>query len=585
MADELTSPTVKSGNVLALLNTLYASGFAMASSSTPLLKGKTLHTLYALSFVVYVINTVCSWVHVSFVVKGYVTSFPLNNWIVVSLVIASVTGSMLTWLLFVLCIENAFAHRLDVKPYRSGCALLFEAFIEWTQAFNNFRMSFLIMLLHDAPITIFNYFYIAACRCPSPKVLSWPIVVSSISCTASLMWRITVLYFSYRRMLFGKKKKQVSGVAVQTPTKQHFQQAIDTSSASNGGRLNEYDETWPIRWARIATLGPHPDKDTQIEQNGDLPQNDIHEAVHLKPEEKLTQRLKEKMHQFCAEFDFFCFCRNVIGYSMWIILSIIIYILMTFIACIPCIYHYTCRHNSFYHRHKLCRSFIRYFSMAFHRVIFASSLIFSLLFATLNITLLSSVHGLGSNTFPPEIDRICVTITPESKTIYTSILPQPVFQRPTEFKRSLNRKYAPNDKHSVTECKPLWEDGGLGIGLARREAGIWEMRTQLENLMLSVATHVTFNNTDPQNPALRLEYSHTIFIRHNETSDERFSCIGENGWKVIPSVGELSWPYFSACSQNWQFGENSDLIECNQFLKYRKHPTRHSMHNLRTYSK
>lgn len=46
------------------------------------------------------------------------------------------------------------------------------------------------------------------------------------------------------------------------------------------------------------------------------------------------------------------------------------------------------------------------------------------------------------------------------------------------------RENAPNDPTAVTECKPLWEDGGLGIGLARREAGVWEMRTKINNTML-----------------------------------------------------------------------------------------------------
>lgn len=39
MSDVLSTPTIKSGNVLALLNTLYTSGFASASPSTPMLNG------------------------------------------------------------------------------------------------------------------------------------------------------------------------------------------------------------------------------------------------------------------------------------------------------------------------------------------------------------------------------------------------------------------------------------------------------------------------------------------------------------------------------------------------------------------
>ncbi|KAL6725137.1 hypothetical protein Aduo_019949 [Ancylostoma duodenale] len=101
MAEILDTPTIKSGNVLALLNTLYTSGFASASPSTPMLKGRTMHTLYAISFIVYVSNCMCDWFHVWATLRGLVTSFPLENWLVVSLVVTVVAGTMLTWLLLV----------------------------------------------------------------------------------------------------------------------------------------------------------------------------------------------------------------------------------------------------------------------------------------------------------------------------------------------------------------------------------------------------------------------------------------------------------------------------------------------------
>lgn len=65
--------------------------------------------------------------------QGKVTSFSLDTWLAVSLVTTAVAGSMMTWLLLVLCVENAFAHRLDITPYRSGCALIWESIVEWIQ--------------------------------------------------------------------------------------------------------------------------------------------------------------------------------------------------------------------------------------------------------------------------------------------------------------------------------------------------------------------------------------------------------------------------------------------------------------------
>uniref|UniRef100_A0A1I7X5N8 TLC domain-containing protein n=1 Tax=Heterorhabditis bacteriophora TaxID=37862 RepID=A0A1I7X5N8_HETBA len=265
MADSLSSPSMQSGNVLALLNTLYTSGFAMYSPSAPLLKGRTMHTLYAISFIVCVSNCACDWLHVWATLQGLVTSFPIKTWLAVALVVTVVGGSMLTWLLLVLCIENAFAHRLDVTPYRSGFALILEAVIDWIQAFNNFRIAFLVLVLHDTPITILNFYFIASCRCAGPnlycdvfklltkqsystfKVLPWSLLLSASSSIVSVLWRIAMLYFAYRRLLcpMQKTKNAVSVSRFPTPG-EHFRWAIDIS---DGGRLSEWDECWPVRWA------------------------------------------------------------------------------------------------------------------------------------------------------------------------------------------------------------------------------------------------------------------------------------------------------------------------------------------------
>ncbi|CAI5456286.1 unnamed protein product [Caenorhabditis angaria] len=430
------------------------------------------------------------------------------------------------------------------------------------------------MSLHDAPMTLLNYFYIAACRCPNPQILSWPLILSTAACTVSLIWRLTVLYFSYKRMVCAKPippKKTLTGVAVNTPLRKHFQMAIDTSNASNGGRLLEFDETWPIRWARLRTLGPHPDVIVvDPETNGD---------VKSKPKSKAKPKVREKnscgkwirrFEKFRANFDIFSIIRNIIGYSCWFIVSILTYMSCSLVLWLPCLYHYTCRHNSFYHRHKLCRSFIKYFSVTFHYTIFYLSLLFSVVLIGLNLTLLSSVHGLGSNNLPPEVDRICVTVSPTSKTIYTNILPASAFEREIVLHKQLNQKYGENDTSIVTECKPLWTAGRLGVGFTRSNTGPWQMRTPINGHMLAVSTLITFNTTDRTNPSLRLDYTHSLYLRSEYKSDVRFTCTRNTEWKIIPSVAQLSWPYFSACQQNWKFNEKPELIKCGPIFR-RKH--------------
>ena len=61
-----------------------------------------------------------------------------------------------------LCIENAFIHRLDITMYKTGLAVMWEAFFEWIYSFNNFRIAFLFMLLH---VWRFDFFTKCNCKC------------------------------------------------------------------------------------------------------------------------------------------------------------------------------------------------------------------------------------------------------------------------------------------------------------------------------------------------------------------------------------------------------------------------------------
>ena len=96
------STTARAGNVLVLLD-LYASGFASstASPTIPMLTSRTMHALYAVSLLVYSINSLLNWVHIYFVLQGLLTSFPLRLWLVLWLVVAAISGSMLLILLVV----------------------------------------------------------------------------------------------------------------------------------------------------------------------------------------------------------------------------------------------------------------------------------------------------------------------------------------------------------------------------------------------------------------------------------------------------------------------------------------------------
>uniref|UniRef100_A0A1I8ER26 Uncharacterized protein n=1 Tax=Wuchereria bancrofti TaxID=6293 RepID=A0A1I8ER26_WUCBA len=224
-----TLPSQSSGNILMLLNVLYTPGFVLHTPNLPLLNGRTMHALYAISFIIYSITDLCDWLFVYFTLRGYVTSFPLKTW------------------LAVLCVENAFAHRLDIAPYRSGFAIIYEAFVQWVQAFNNFRIAFLFMILHDMPITIMNFVFITSCRCVGLQILQWPLIISSSATTVSVLWRLVMLYFAYRRMIFPLKPLSRANTITRQPT--IYEQFKLNLSQKNGGRLNDYDELWPVRYS------------------------------------------------------------------------------------------------------------------------------------------------------------------------------------------------------------------------------------------------------------------------------------------------------------------------------------------------
>ncbi|KAK0393741.1 hypothetical protein QR680_000380 [Steinernema hermaphroditum] len=297
----------KSGNVLALLDTFYLSGFATyIAPSNPMLKGRTLHTF--------------------------------------------------------------------------GFSVIAEAIIEWVQAFNNFRVAFLVMLLHDAPMTFMNFFLISACRCPGSEGLSW---IKTI---------VKALAFGF-----------------------------------------------------IATIG-------------------------------------------------------------------YVFYLATF--CIPCCVHYTCRTGSFYSRHRCAKSCVRYFSVFFHYAIFVCSLVGVVLILSANVILISSVHVIGINQIPPELDQICVDVNRDSHIIRSLLKP------------------SKNDQQLV--CKPIWENRGIGWTFQRVSAGPWQTRIPIsKKVMIIVSTQLVMNYSDhPGTPSQTLLYDYAVLIGIDE--GERFRI--SNFFPIMPSA-------------------------------------------------
>ena len=223
-----------------------------------------------------------------------------------------------------------------------------------------------MMFLHDAPMTFLNFFFVAACRCPGPNVVPWTLLFSSLTTTLSLFWRFTMLHFAYRymimiyilwikfrRMLCPLRKSTNSVRIVGQPSAwEHLQQAVDTHDP----RLFEYDECWPVRFAKMRIFGSPIDNEVNIFL--------LIERSFQSP--KSFQNAPGIFTLPCVGYCISIIIKTISFIKstiLWICVSVVTvvgYLAMSLTCCIPYFYHYSCRRNSFYHRHKCARSFIRW---------------------------------------------------------------------------------------------------------------------------------------------------------------------------------------------------------------------------------
>ncbi|KRX84434.1 hypothetical protein T06_3427, partial [Trichinella sp. T6] len=168
------------------------------------LHAKTLHTLYAGSFLVYLLNLIADWVHTFHACRGLTVTFPLKSWCAVVMVCSCVVGSTLNFLLVHLCCEHALRPaRLNISAGAENacfCRPLCVYFKRWLFSFDCFRISFLIMLLEDLPLTIINYVWLSGCIVPNPAQPCWPLAFAALSTLLSLGWRFIMVGFSFKRL-------------------------------------------------------------------------------------------------------------------------------------------------------------------------------------------------------------------------------------------------------------------------------------------------------------------------------------------------------------------------------------------------
>ncbi|VDK24244.1 unnamed protein product [Anisakis simplex] len=157
----------------------------------------------------------------------------------------------------------------------------------------------------------------------------------------------------------------------------------------------------------------------------------------------------------------------------------------------------------------------------------------------LNMTLLSSIHAIGSSQIPFEIidsthDIYQLIVRPESLTIFQVCVAVNIRNRQITAKVDSKSREESSNSTMKYVCKPFWEDGGLGLGLHRQEAGPWQTRIKLSGRnILAISTQVRMNYTDRQNPHHQLLYDYAVLRRY--TPGTKYVCVkgADSGWFVL----------------------------------------------------
>uniref|UniRef100_A0A915KL06 Uncharacterized protein n=1 Tax=Romanomermis culicivorax TaxID=13658 RepID=A0A915KL06_ROMCU len=371
------------------------------------LSSKSIHTVYAGSFVVYTANCVADWLHTIYATRGWTITFALKDWAAYSMIGCSFVGSVLTFLLIHLCCENALWRRWQIEEYDQGCRVICQRFCYWFTDFDCFRISFLIMLFQDAPMTMINFWFLNSCSIAQPDKQVWPFYFSCSTTLLSLIWRSLLLFLYYRRVRFidyenrqqlgqqqrnSSKYKLVAGTVDQegngvpsagaqyAHTTDDYAQPDSTlltiknaaGYGNRGRRLSQYDECWSVRTSLWLTF------------NSDRYQP----AVYRREKSRVA-----------------CLCRALFCCLTCHILCVVCGLL----ACTPCCQYYCCRKNASLNRQRFSKTCTKYSAKIFHLSLISVSVFLLISSAVLNILWMSSVHLLGNDRAAPEINQICLT--------------------------------------------------------------------------------------------------------------------------------------------------------------------------------
>lgn len=256
-----------------------------------LVERRTAQIALAISFFLFALDVGCDWLLTYHMGRGFMTTFDLHDWLVFSLVGFCTFGSFATFLLLYSCFEQFILQSEpdDLAFEVGGCRLICRRFLAWLRNFDVFRISFLILVFEDIPVSFCHFWLISACHIPRSLLplteqfwIGWPRIICCCAKIFVSLWRCYLIFLALRRIQVVKTPSQL--FTQHPPIKSSSSHSIKSLAVARGHsiRATQYDECWPVR---ISTWVSCPPSD--LEGDEGLPEENCGKCLQVRHFDRL----------------------------------------------------------------------------------------------------------------------------------------------------------------------------------------------------------------------------------------------------------------------------------------------------------
>uniref|UniRef100_A0A5S6QZW8 G-protein coupled receptors family 1 profile domain-containing protein n=1 Tax=Trichuris muris TaxID=70415 RepID=A0A5S6QZW8_TRIMR len=504
---------------------------------------KTVHTLYAGSFLVYLLNVASDWVHTFYACRGITVTFPLKTWCVAIMVGSCVLGSTLNFLLIHLCCENALRPPLCLHTTGDGCwRQYFIRLKHWITSFDCFRVSFLILMLEDAPLTMVNFWLLSGCMVANPRQPIWPMVFASLTTVISLVWRLVMVFYAFKHLNYVRVASKPKSEPNHCPAPSHLKTTFLGNSEHsgttnttlviglNGSRENIESELGTVVCSRLFDSNfPRPIADN-VSYEFSAPSLE----GSAEPTSATTRlfNLTVTHARECCYCCVFCF----------------LYFVAILLGCLPCI-NQQCRTTDQEQYKRTLRRVTTVCSVVHHATVLVVSTLICLTTLSLNVLWLQSILLLGNDRYTiNHVSQLCIRIDIQRKTV------EPLMAGP----RLLERR---NATLPPWLCKPLFELEDHRRGAAYKSGYRWELNQphgwvivqQYETETLTLWTNVQMGE--------RADELSVVWFDMQVSNETNCRPLARTDWSVLMSSWSLNQQHslWQACDCTYRLQQVNKL--------------------------